>query len=66
MASRPLIQPSSLPSGNGPGPVGGGDACYFQFMPRVRLALGQFYGSARSLGQRSVSLGQRSVTLGQR
>ena len=26
----------------------GGDACYVRFMPRVRSALGQFYGSVRS------------------
>ena len=29
-----------------------GDACYVQFMSRVRSALGQFYGSVRSLGPR--------------
>ena len=31
----------------------GGDACYVRFMSRVRLALGQFYGSIRfALGPR--------------
>ena len=31
-----------------PGAADGGDACYVRFMPRVRSALGQFYGSVRS------------------
>ena len=36
----------------------GGDACYVRFMPRVRSALGPFYGSARlALGHVRSALG---------
>ena len=48
------------------GSADGGDACYVRFMPRVRSALGQFYGSVRSVlcqfyGSVRSAFGQRSV-----